>query len=70
MQPQPGQLIRAPFLSAPAEVKKFEPRCGHCRLEVVLEDGHHMFKPLTSPLSQVRSEISIQSQPRDSDGSN
>jgi hypothetical protein len=46
MQPQPGQLIRAPFLSAPAEVKTFEPRCGYCLLEVVLEDGQHTFRPL------------------------
>jgi hypothetical protein len=46
MQPQPGQLIRAPFLSAPAEVKKFEPRSGYYLLEVVLEDGQHTFKPL------------------------
>ena len=46
MQPQPGELIRAPFLSAPAEVKKFEPRSGYYLLEVVLDDGHHTFKPL------------------------
>jgi excisionase family DNA binding protein len=46
MQLQPGQLIRAPFLSAPAEVKKFEPRSGYYLLEVVLEDGHQTFKPL------------------------
>jgi hypothetical protein len=46
MQPQPGRLIRAPFLSAPAEVKKFEPRSGYYLLEVVLEDGQHMFKSL------------------------
>jgi hypothetical protein len=46
MQPQPGQLIRAPFLSAPAEVKKFEPRSDYYLLEVVLDDGQHTFKPL------------------------
>jgi hypothetical protein len=46
MQPQPGQLIRAPFLSAPAEVKKFEPRSGYYLLEVVLDHGQHTFKPL------------------------
>jgi hypothetical protein len=46
MQPQPGQLIRAPFLSAPAEVKKFEPRSGYYLMEVVLEDGQHTFKSL------------------------
>jgi hypothetical protein len=46
MQPQPGELIRAPFLSAPAAVKKFEPRSGYYLLEEVLDDGHHTFKPL------------------------
>jgi hypothetical protein len=38
-----GQRIAAPFLSAPAEVKTFEPRPGYCRLEVVLDD-HHTLK--------------------------
>jgi hypothetical protein len=46
MQPQPGQLIRTPLLSAPAEVKKFEPRSDYYLLDVVLEDGRHTFKPL------------------------
>jgi hypothetical protein len=46
MELQPGQLIIAPFLSAPAEVKKFEPRSFYCLLEVVLEDGQHTFKPV------------------------
>jgi hypothetical protein len=46
MQPQPSKLIRAPFLSAPAEVKKIEPRSGCYLLEVVLDDGQHTFKPL------------------------
>jgi hypothetical protein len=53
MQPQPGQLIRAPFLSAPAEVKKFEPRSGYYLLEVVLEDGQHTFKPLRITAEQL-----------------
>jgi hypothetical protein len=53
MQPQPGQLIRAPFLSAPAEVKKFEPRSGHYLLVVVLEDGRHSFKPLRITAEQL-----------------
>ena len=43
---QPGQLITAPFLPAAAEVKKFEPRAGYFLLEVVLDDGHHTYKPL------------------------
>jgi hypothetical protein len=46
MQPQPGQPIRAPFLSAPAEIKKFEPRSGYYLLEVVLGDGQHTFRPM------------------------
>jgi hypothetical protein len=46
MQPQPGQLIRAPFLSTPAEVKKFEPRSGYYLLEVVLRDGYYSCKSL------------------------
>jgi hypothetical protein len=53
MQLQPGQLIRAPFLSAPAEVKKFEPRSGYYLLEVVLGDGHHTFKPLRITADQL-----------------
>jgi hypothetical protein len=50
---QPRQLIRAPFLPAPAEVKKFEPRCGYYLLEVVLEDGHHTFKPWRIAVEQL-----------------
>ncbi len=46
MQPQPGQRITAPFLPAPAEVKKFQPRAGYYLLEVVLDDGHHTYQPL------------------------
>jgi hypothetical protein len=53
MQPQPGQLIRAPFLSAPAEVRKFEPRSGCYLREVVLEDGQHTFKPLRITAGQI-----------------
>jgi len=41
-----GQLINAPFLAAPAEVKRFEPRRGYYLLEVVLQDGNHSFKTL------------------------
>jgi len=33
-----GQRIAAPFLSAPAEVKTFDPRAGYYRLEVVVDD--------------------------------
>jgi hypothetical protein len=53
MQPQPSQLIRAPFLSAPAEVKKFEPRPGYYLLEVVLDDGQHTFKLLRITAEQL-----------------
>lgn len=38
-----GQLITAPFLPAPAEVKKFEPRRGYYRLEMLLKDGSNQF---------------------------
>ena len=47
MRPQVGQRIAAPFLSAPAEVKTFEPRAGYYRLEVVLDDGHRTFRSLS-----------------------
>jgi hypothetical protein len=46
MDLQVGQLITAPFLPASAQVKKFEPRSGYYLLEVVLQDGHHTYKPL------------------------
>lgn len=46
MELKAGQRIIAPFLPAPAEVKKFEPRGGYFLLEVVLDDGHHTYKPL------------------------
>jgi superfamily II DNA or RNA helicase len=46
MELQIGQLITAPFLPATAEVIKFEPRAGYFLLEVVLQDGHHTYKPL------------------------
>ena len=39
-----GQRITAPFLSDTAEVKKFEPRSGYYRLEVVLQDGHQAYQ--------------------------
>jgi hypothetical protein len=46
MELKAGQRITAPFLPAPAEVKKFETRAGYFLLEVVLDDGHHTYKPL------------------------
>jgi hypothetical protein len=46
MELHAGQRITAPFLPAPAEVKKFETRAGYFLLEVVLDDGHHTYKPL------------------------
>jgi superfamily II DNA or RNA helicase len=46
MRLQEGQLITAPFLAETAEVKTFEPRAGYYLLEVVLQDGHHTYKPL------------------------
>ena len=47
MRPQVGQRIAAPFLSAPAEVKTFEPRAGYYRLEVVLDDGPSTWSSLS-----------------------
>jgi hypothetical protein len=46
MELRAGQRITAPFLPGPAEVKKFETRAGYFLLEVVLDDGHHTYKPL------------------------
>jgi hypothetical protein len=46
MELKAGQRITAPFLPAPAEVKKFETRAGYFLLEVVLDDDHHTYKPL------------------------
>ncbi len=43
MEPQIGQLITAPFLPVAAEVKKFEPRQGYYRLEVLLRDGNNQY---------------------------
>jgi hypothetical protein len=56
MQPQPGELIRAPFLSAPAEVKKFEPRSGYYLLEAVLYDGNHTGKPLRISADRIHQQ--------------
>ena len=53
MELQPGQLVNAPFLPTPAEVKKFEPRAGYFLLEVVLQDGHHTYKPLRITADQL-----------------
>ena len=46
MHLQEGQRIPAPFLSDAAEVKKFEPRSGYYRLEVILQDTHQTYKSL------------------------
>jgi hypothetical protein len=62
MQPQAGELIRAPFLSAPAEVKKFEPRSGYYLLEVVLEDGYSTLKPLRITTKQMAQQGRIRAQ--------
>jgi hypothetical protein len=43
MELQIGQVITAPFLPAPAEVKKFERRGGYCRLEILLQDGSNQY---------------------------
>ncbi|MCQ3973985.1 MAG: helicase [Anaerolineae bacterium] len=40
---QVGQFITAPFLPASAEIKKFEPRQGYYRLEVLLRDGSNRY---------------------------
>ena len=53
MQLQPGQRITAPFLPAAAEVKQFQPRAGYYLLEVVLDDGHHTYKPLRISSEQL-----------------
>jgi hypothetical protein len=62
MRPQPDQLVRAPFISAPAEVKKFEPRSGYYRLAVVLDDGQHTFKPLRITAEQLAQQGRIPAQ--------
>jgi len=57
MHLQEGQRISAPFLAGTAEVKRFEPRTGYYRLEVVLQDGHQTYKSLQitdEQLAQVR----------------
>ncbi len=46
MHLQEGQRITAPFLAGTAEVKRFEPRSGYYRLEVVLDDGHQTYQSL------------------------
>jgi len=46
MQLREGQRIIAPFLAEVAEIKRFEPKRGYYLLEVVLQDGHHTYKPL------------------------
>ncbi|MCB0190767.1 MAG: DUF3883 domain-containing protein [Anaerolineae bacterium] len=43
MNLQIGQQITAPFLPAQAEIKKFEPRQGYYRLEVLLKDGSNQY---------------------------
>jgi hypothetical protein len=48
-----SQSITASFLSAPAEVKTFEPRTGYYLLEVFLQDDHHTFKPLRITENQL-----------------
>ena len=55
MQIQEGQRITAPFLSAVAEVKRFEPKTGYYLLEVVLQDGHNTYQPLRITGDQLSS---------------
>jgi len=43
MHLKPGQRVKAPFLSAPAEVKSFIPRTNYYRVEFVLDDGRNSF---------------------------
>jgi len=50
---QPGQRIQAPFLPTTAEVKQFQARAGYYLLEVVLDDGHHTYKPLRISEAQL-----------------
>jgi hypothetical protein len=57
MHLQEGQRITAPFLAGTAEVKRFEPRTGYYRLEVVLQDGNQTYKSLQiteQQLAQIR----------------
>jgi hypothetical protein len=65
MHLQEGQLITAPFLAGTAEVKRFEPRAGYYRLEVVLQDGRQTYKPLQIAESQL-----LQSRAVDASGDN
>jgi superfamily II DNA or RNA helicase len=53
VNPQVGQRITAPFLSAPAEVKTFEQRPGYYLLEVVLDDGHQSYRSLNLSEEQL-----------------
>jgi superfamily II DNA or RNA helicase len=55
MHLQEGQRITAPFLSAVAEVKRFEPKTGYYLLEVVLQDGHNTYQPLRITEDQLAS---------------
>jgi len=46
MHLQEGQRITAPFLAGTAEVKKFTPRPGYYRLEVILQDESQTYRSL------------------------
>jgi SNF2 family DNA or RNA helicase len=50
-----GQIIKAPFLSSVAEVKKFQPREGYYLLEVVLQDENNTYKPMRITEEQLSS---------------
>ncbi len=43
MELEIGQLTTAPFLPTSAEVKKFEPRQGYYRLELLLRAGSNCY---------------------------
>ena len=53
MNLKPGQIIRAPFLPAPAEIKGIDQRAGYSLLEVVLQDGNHTYKSLRITADQI-----------------
>jgi hypothetical protein len=52
MQLSTGQIIKAPFLTSAAEIKKFELRSGNDLLEVVLHDRCQIYKPLCITLDE------------------
>lgn len=63
MELQLDQIIRAPFLPAPAKVKLFEVRAGYYRLEVLVQDGSNHFISLSIVEDQLRQIEILDSNP-------